>query len=138
MNFFGAFINIFHCANCSKQYHRVRQKQFPNATSIDPEADTEKTMDNNLLDEFVDGVKAIAAELPFTERQTQYLCDIGELPTFKVGTKVCSYRSLLREYLEKKRTEALAKMGACTSEQAAASLNSTDHGQKRFPVAAAE
>ena len=56
------------------------------------------------------GVPAIASCLKMTERQVYHLVAKSELPTFKIGSKVCARRSSLREWLAEK--EAAAKKGA--------------------------
>lgn len=45
------------------------------------------------------GVKAIAAHLGITERQAYHLIEIGELPTFKLGGKVCARTCTLDRWL---------------------------------------
>lgn len=44
------------------------------------------------------GVEAIAGHLDMTRRQVYHLHETGQLPTFKLGAKVCALRSVLREH----------------------------------------
>lgn len=54
------------------------------------------------------GVAAIAAHLGMTDRQVYHLHDSGELPTFKLGAKVCARRSTLaRHFAEQERAARL-------------------------------
>lgn len=48
------------------------------------------------------GVKAIARAIGLDPRQVYYLKDKGELPTFKVGIRICARRSSLRAWLAAK------------------------------------
>ena len=44
------------------------------------------------------GVPAIAAHLEMTQPQVYHLHNKGELPTFKIGGKVCARRSTLAKH----------------------------------------
>jgi hypothetical protein len=44
------------------------------------------------------GVKDIAAHLGLTPRQAAHLIDKGHLPTFRLGTIICSTKSGLAEH----------------------------------------
>jgi hypothetical protein len=44
------------------------------------------------------GCKAIAAHLKLTPRQAAHLIDKGFLPTFRLGTIICSTKSALAEH----------------------------------------
>lgn len=44
------------------------------------------------------GVKDIAAHLKLTPRQAAHLIDKGHLPTFRLGTVICSTKSGLADY----------------------------------------
>lgn len=46
------------------------------------------------------GVPAIAAHLQMTQPQVYHLHNKGELPTFKIGGKVCARRSTLAKHFE--------------------------------------
>ena len=52
------------------------------------------------------GIPALATHLGIAERQVRNLIKIGELPTFKIGRKVCSRRSTCDELLAQREAEA--------------------------------
>lgn len=46
------------------------------------------------------GAGAIAAHLGMTATQVYHLHKIGNLPTFKIGAKVCAHKARLDQWLE--------------------------------------
>ena len=61
------------------------------------------------------GVPAIASYLKMTAKQVYHLHDQGNLPTFKIGGKVCARRSTLAKHFaaqERAAMEAKAAGGA--------------------------
>lgn len=54
------------------------------------------------------GMAAIADCLGIGERQAEYLATIKEIPTFKIGRRVCARRSSLKEWLRKREAEGKA------------------------------
>ena len=52
------------------------------------------------------GVKAIATHLQMTEKQVYHLHDQANLPTFKIGGKVCARRSTLAKHFEAQEAAA--------------------------------
>ena len=57
------------------------------------------------------GVPAIAAHLDMTQPQVYHLHNKGELPTFKIGGKVCARRSTLAKHFAAQEAAA-ARPGA--------------------------
>ena len=47
------------------------------------------------------GCRAIGEALGLTVHQTDHLYRTGKIPTFRIGGKVCSRRSVLRAWLDK-------------------------------------
>ena len=45
------------------------------------------------------GVPSIAEFLGLRDRQVRHLCEIGRLPTFKIGGKICARRSTISDWL---------------------------------------
>ena len=58
------------------------------------------------------GVEAIAEHLNMTKRQVYHLHDAGELPTFKLGAKVCARRSTLAKHFAEQERQAMAAKGS--------------------------
>jgi excisionase family DNA binding protein len=57
--------------------------------------------DNDLANDLIGGVPAIAAFLGFSERQTYHLLEKGKLPAFKIGDRKWQARkSTLRRHIE--------------------------------------
>lgn len=54
------------------------------------------------------GVPAIAAHLSMTQPQVYHLHTKGELPTFKIGGKVCARRSTLAKHFAAQEAAAAA------------------------------
>ena len=54
-------------------------------------------MTDNTAD-LLTGVQAIALHLNMSRRQVYHLHENGELPTFKLGAKVCARRSTLAKH----------------------------------------
>lgn len=54
------------------------------------------------------GVPAIAAHLEMTQPQVYHLHNKGELPTFKIGGKVCARRSTLAKHFAAQEAAAAA------------------------------
>jgi hypothetical protein len=52
------------------------------------------------------GLKAIATHLGVTPRQAEHQVSRGEIPTFKVGGKICSSRSKLAEHFAEQMQRA--------------------------------
>ena len=52
------------------------------------------------------GVPAIAGFLGLKVRQARHLCEVGRLPTFKVGNYVCSRRSTISAWLAEQERAA--------------------------------
>ncbi len=48
------------------------------------------------------GMSAIASHIGLTERQALHLKETSEIPTFKMGRRVCALRSKLDEWLRAK------------------------------------
>ena len=48
------------------------------------------------------GVRAIGEVLGLTEKQADHLIRDGRIPTFKLGGRVCSRRSVLNGWLDQK------------------------------------
>lgn len=58
------------------------------------------------------GADAIAAFMGLKPRQVYHLNSLGELPTFTLGGKLCSTKSLIREHIAKRVKETLIRKGA--------------------------
>lgn len=54
--------------------------------------------DNHDVDGLLYGVKDIAGHLKLTPRQAAHLIDKGHLPTFRLGSIICSTKSSLAEH----------------------------------------
>jgi excisionase family DNA binding protein len=54
------------------------------------------------------GVPAIAEHLKLRPRQVYHLIDLGKIPSFKIGGKVCSRRSSLAAWLASLEAPAVA------------------------------
>ena len=52
------------------------------------------------------GVPAIAAYLQMTQAQVYHLHNKGEIPTFKIGGKVCARRSTLARFFAEQEAAA--------------------------------
>lgn len=50
------------------------------------------------ISDLLTGVDAIARHLNMSRRQVYHLHETGELPTFKLGAKVCARRSTLAKH----------------------------------------
>ena len=61
------------------------------------------------MSDLLSGVEAIANHLNMTRRQIYHLHETGELPTFKLGAKVCARRSTLAKHFAAQ--EAAARHG---------------------------
>jgi excisionase family DNA binding protein len=60
---------------------------------------------NNLADDLLDGVPAIAAFTGWSQRQIYHLAEKGKLPLFKVGErKWCARKSTLKAHIVKLET----------------------------------
>lgn len=69
------------------------------------------TNDNELAEDLLTGVEAIAAFTGLTRREVYHLAPKGKLPVFKVGDrKWCARKSTLRRHIESLETVA-AKVG---------------------------
>ena len=55
-------------------------------------------MSDNLGDDLLEGVKAIAADTGIPPRRLFYLAETSQLPLFKVGNRWCALRSVLRAH----------------------------------------
>jgi hypothetical protein len=56
-------------------------------------------MTNNLAEDLLQGVGAIAAYTGMTCRRVFYLAETNQLPIFKVGNRWCALRSVLRAHI---------------------------------------
>jgi hypothetical protein len=56
-----------------------------------------------LADDLLDGATAIAKFTGFKVRRVFYLCEQGELPAFKIGTRWCARKSELLTILRSER-----------------------------------
>lgn len=62
--------------------------------------------EDNLADDLMSGVPAIAAFLGKSERQTYHLLERGKLPAFKIGDRKWEARkSTLRKHIESLETK---------------------------------
>lgn len=52
------------------------------------------------LGDLLYGVPAIGEFLGLTARQARHLCEVGRVPTFKVGKMICSRRTMLSTWLD--------------------------------------
>ena len=65
-------------------------------------------MTDAIQTDLLTGVEAIAAHLGMTRRQVYHLHETGELPTFKLGAKVCARRSTLAKHFAAQEAAAAA------------------------------
>ena len=56
-----------------------------------------------LADDLLDGATAIAKFTGFKVRRVFYLCEQGELPAFKIGTRWCARKSELCKMLRSEK-----------------------------------
>lgn len=54
------------------------------------------------------GIAAIAKHIGITERQCSHLHDSGDLPTFRLGARVCARRSSLATFFAEEEAKAAA------------------------------
>ena len=55
---------------------------------------------SDLKDEMLYGIPAIASAIGLTDRQVRWLIHSAQLPSFKIGRRVCSRRSSLAAWIE--------------------------------------
>ncbi|TWA75648.1 hypothetical protein FBZ83_12375 [Azospirillum brasilense] len=68
---------------------------------------TTNFLPTRLSDDLLEGADAIAVELfgdAKHRRKVYHLDSLGELPTFRLGAKLCCLRSKLREHINSKMT----------------------------------
>ena len=68
---------------------------------------TEKTEASGEVSDVLNGYAEIGKFMGCTERQAEWRCTNGGVPTFKIGRSVCARRSTLRRWMDEQ--EAAAK-----------------------------
>jgi hypothetical protein len=78
-------------------------------TEVRDSQKTEPMQNENLADDLLDGVAAIAAFTGWPERRVYYLAERGLLPVFKMGErKWCARKSTLRRHIDALEARAVA------------------------------
>lgn len=57
------------------------------------------------------GVRSIASHLQMTEKQVYHLHEQGNIPTFKIGGKVCARRSTLAKHFDEQEARQRVESG---------------------------
>lgn len=70
------------------------------------------TKRNDLLDDVLDGAKAIGDFLGLTDRQVFHAVERGHLPVVRLGTKIMARRSTLLRWFEAQEQAAFAAISS--------------------------